>query len=162
MSDHHITIDESERQAMLLALAYLAVDRPGWDYMLNELAKKLDNVKDGRAQMYDEFRKTREAIKLVDRLKSNQLAPCSDPRVQEMILHAWVGEDELGSGKVGIKAGVVPAGCIPLVACETGKVDQDYIIKQMREQGSDYGKIIRLVRFAYHSVEIELVPPHVN
>ena len=30
--------------------------------------------------------------------------------VQEMVLHAWVGEDELGSGEFGIKQGIVPAG----------------------------------------------------
>lgn len=31
---------------------------------------------------------------------------------------AWVGEDELGSGEVGLKRGYVPAGLIPLVAIE--------------------------------------------
>jgi len=34
--------DESQRQAILMALAHLAVERPGWDYMLGEIAKKMD------------------------------------------------------------------------------------------------------------------------
>jgi hypothetical protein len=162
MSDITVTISEEERQATLLALAHLSVERPGWDSFLNQIACRLDNVKDKRAQMYDEFRQLHQATKHEDRFKSNQPAPCSDPRVQEMILHAWVGEDELGSGEVGIKAGMVPAGCIPLVACKTGKVDRAYIIEQMRQQGAQYGKVIRLVSFAFRSVELELVPPSGN
>lgn len=41
---HAIVIDESQRQAMLLALAHLTVERPGWEFMLTEIAKKMDNV----------------------------------------------------------------------------------------------------------------------
>lgn len=40
-------IEESERQTILMALAHLAVERPGWDYMCSELAKKMDNVSEG-------------------------------------------------------------------------------------------------------------------
>jgi len=52
-----IEIDEEHRQMMILALAHLSVERPGWDHALNELALKMDNVEDGRATMYDQFRK---------------------------------------------------------------------------------------------------------
>lgn len=52
-----IEIDEAQRQMMLLALAHLSVERPGWDFALNELALKMDNVEGGRAYMYDQFRK---------------------------------------------------------------------------------------------------------
>ena len=41
---HAIVIDESQRQAVLLALAHLTVERPGWEFMLTEIAKKMDNV----------------------------------------------------------------------------------------------------------------------
>jgi hypothetical protein len=41
---------------LLMALAHLAVERPGWDDALNRIAVRIDNVKDGRAVMYDEFR----------------------------------------------------------------------------------------------------------
>jgi hypothetical protein len=43
---------ESDRQAMLLALATLALHRPGWDYMLGEIAEKLR----GR-EMFAEFKR---------------------------------------------------------------------------------------------------------
>ena len=36
---HTFTIDESQRQATLLALAILSLQRPGWDYMLGEIAE---------------------------------------------------------------------------------------------------------------------------
>ena len=35
------TLDESDRQATILALATLALHRPGFDYMLGEIAEKL-------------------------------------------------------------------------------------------------------------------------
>jgi hypothetical protein len=53
---HKIEFTEGERQATILALARLAIERPGWDFMLNEIACKMDNVKEGRAVMYDQFR----------------------------------------------------------------------------------------------------------
>jgi hypothetical protein len=50
---------EEERQMTLLALAELSLARPGWDFALNALACKTDNVSaDGRAITYDEFRAT--------------------------------------------------------------------------------------------------------
>jgi hypothetical protein len=56
---HTLELEEGERQALLMALAHLAVERPGWDDMLNRIAVRIDNVKDGRAAMYDEFRALR-------------------------------------------------------------------------------------------------------
>ena len=37
-----LQLDESQRQAVLMALAHLAVERPGWDVMLEEIAAKMD------------------------------------------------------------------------------------------------------------------------
>jgi hypothetical protein len=51
-----LQLEEGERQMLLMALAHLAVERPGWDDALNRIAVRIDNVKDGRAVMYDEFR----------------------------------------------------------------------------------------------------------
>jgi len=57
MMIHTIVITEEERQMMLLALAKLALERPGWNDTLNELALKMDNKDaDGRAQMFDNFK----------------------------------------------------------------------------------------------------------
>jgi hypothetical protein len=43
-NEHTLIIDESQRQMLLLALAHLAIERPGWDWTLGELAKKCDTV----------------------------------------------------------------------------------------------------------------------
>lgn len=52
-----INIDEGQRQMVLMALAHLAVERPGWDFKLNETALLMDNRMDtGRAQMFEEFK----------------------------------------------------------------------------------------------------------
>ena len=43
--------------------------------------------------------------------------------VEDVELYAWVGEDEFGSGEIGLKQGLVPAGMIPLVADTLESVD---------------------------------------
>ncbi len=54
---HSIRIDESERQAILLALAELSIARPGWVYMLEQIAFKMDNKdENGHAEMFEGFR----------------------------------------------------------------------------------------------------------
>ncbi len=49
-------------------------------------------------------------------------------KVEDLDLFAWVGEDEFGSGEIGLKQGLVPAGCIPLVAVTEQKMSQPYIV----------------------------------
>jgi len=39
--DIQVTIDEGQRQMILLAIGRLAVERPGWDWTLGELAELL-------------------------------------------------------------------------------------------------------------------------
>jgi hypothetical protein len=51
-----LELEEGERQMLVMALAHLSVERPGWDDALNRIAVRIDNMKDGRAVMYDEFR----------------------------------------------------------------------------------------------------------
>lgn len=54
--NHTITIDEGQRQAILLAIAHLGITRPGWDYMLTQIALQMDNKRpDGEPQMFREF-----------------------------------------------------------------------------------------------------------
>lgn len=53
----NVEITEEERQTIILALSRLSIERPGWDFLLNEIACKMDNVLDERAVMYDQFRK---------------------------------------------------------------------------------------------------------
>jgi hypothetical protein len=75
-------------------------------------------------------------------------------------LYAWVGEDELGSGQVGIKQGDVPAGRIPLVSMEVLKLTREPLLTQLQLQARLYGKHIRLVRFVaveeVHTIEPKL------
>lgn len=54
-----VTFPEEERQMMLMALAHLAVERPGWDDALNRLALKLDIAVTGKAKMYEGFKDLR-------------------------------------------------------------------------------------------------------
>lgn len=60
-------------------------------------------------------------------------------------LFAYLGEDELGSGEVGLKQGVVAAGTIALVAIRRDKIEK--LFDQMERQAQAYGKRIYLCRF---------------
>jgi len=52
-----IQIDESQRQLLLLALATLALQRPGFDFALAEIAKLIDNDAGGQPEMYSQFKR---------------------------------------------------------------------------------------------------------
>ncbi len=54
-----LEIDEGDRQLLLLALAVLSLDSPGFDYALNKIAVRIDNTEADRAIMYDSFRRLR-------------------------------------------------------------------------------------------------------
>jgi hypothetical protein len=74
----------------------------------------------------------------------------------DMRLWAWVGEDELGSKEFGLKQAIVPAGCIPLVACKQSKVDTTQIKLQLHRQARQFRKTISLVRFKFERVQEQL------
>jgi len=78
--------------------------------------------------------------------------------IQDMVLYAWVGEDELGSGEIGLKQARCPAGLVPMVACQAGKMEQAYIIEALQQQASVFGKAIRLVKFRFEGVVQTLEP----
>lgn len=66
-----------------------------------------------------------------------------------MDLFAWIGEDEHGSGRVGIKIGLVPAGRIPLAAMEFDRHKLEALRAQLQRQADAHGKTIRLARFTF-------------
>ena len=68
---HVMHLDEGQRQMMLMALAHLSVERPGWDDALQRLAIQLDNEENGRPQMYDGFRKLHR-LALVEERKAQR------------------------------------------------------------------------------------------
>lgn len=51
-----IDLDDGEQQLVLMALAHLANKRPGFDHALNEIALKMDERREGRAQLFEEFK----------------------------------------------------------------------------------------------------------
>ena len=67
----------------------------------------------------------------------------------ELELVAWIGEDELGSGRVGLKQARVPAGMIPLAAMGYHLDRLDKLQDVMEAQARAYGKKIRLCRFKF-------------
>lgn len=75
-----------------------------------------------------------------------------DAPLLAMSLFAWLGEDELGSGEIGLKAASCPAGIIPMAATKRAKMENSFIELQLALQQDTYGKRIALVRFA--AVEI--------
>lgn len=63
MSSLTITITEEDRQAMLLALAKLALENPGWDQFLSEIADKLACGRD----IFDGFKLLHKPTKTEER-----------------------------------------------------------------------------------------------
>jgi hypothetical protein len=73
--------------------------------------------------------------------------------VEEMVLYAWVGEDDLGgSGEWGLKRAICPAGVIPMVACKDGKINTPNIVRQMEQMVGFTGKPRYLARFTFSNV----------
>jgi hypothetical protein len=73
-------------------------------------------------------------------------------------LFAWIGEDEFGSGTVGLKQGAVRAGMIPLVSVNREKIDYAALVRQLQLQADQFGKTIRLVRYTAVETVITLTP----
>lgn len=72
-----------------------------------------------------------------------------------MTIYAWVGEDENGSGRIGLKQGLCPAGYIPL-ACMSYDLHKLARMKpQMEEQAKKSGMKIRLCRFDLADIAAE-------
>ena len=82
------------------------------------------------------------------------VAPASDTpeRLRSIELFAWLGEDEYGSGEIGLKQAAVPAGMIPMVAVDPLKMNRVQIADAMRAQAEAYGKKIYLCRYRLEAV----------
>lgn len=78
--------------------------------------------------------------------------------LKELVLYAWVGEDEFGSGEVGLKQAFVSAGLIPMVAIKEDKINRPYIRSQLQEQANKYRKVISLCKFKCDGVVHEIRP----
>ena len=78
-------------------------------------------------------------------------------RLEDHALYARVGEDEFGSGRIGLKQGLVPAGYIPLVTMDYDryKIERAQVRDAMEMQSEAYGKKIRLVKFVFAEIVAE-------
>lgn len=109
-----------------------------------------DSIEEGR----EYSRKLQEMLLHAARDEMNEKM-----KMNEVELFAWIGEDEYGSGTVGLKQARVPAGTIPMVAVSKDRMSQQYIQDQMKRQATVFGKTIRLCKFVFSEVVIEVVPP---
>lgn len=64
-------------------------------------------------------------------------------------IYGWIGEDEQGSGQVGLKRALTPVGEVPLaaIANHLDRMTAKYLVAQLRRQADDSGMAIRLVRY---------------
>ena len=78
-------------------------------------------------------------------------------RLKAHALYAWMGEDEKGSGLIGLKQTIMPAGYIPLVTMDYHrfKIEREAVRGAMEMQAEVYGKKIRLVKFVFAEVVAE-------
>lgn len=80
-----------------------------------------------------------------------RFGPTPDPGlpapVRGMELFAWAGEDELGSGDVGLKQALCPVGLVPMVSIQRHKVAAAPIRAQLVAQAQHFGTRMWLVRF---------------
>lgn len=65
-----MVLEEPDRQLILMALAHLSVERPGFDDALNRIALRFDNNRGDRAEMYDGFRELRRRAVAAERADS--------------------------------------------------------------------------------------------
>lgn len=77
-------------------------------------------------------------------------------------LFAWLGEDEYGSGEIGLKQGLVPAGMVPLVAIDRQKVDRDGMREGLARQARAFGKTVYLCRFVFAEALVVVPSPGVE
>jgi hypothetical protein len=92
---HTLRLDEGNRQMVLMALAHLAVERPGWDDALNRLALQIDNAEGGRASLYESFRQMHRPL-LVSPVAQMDRAKCSQVTCSDLSTHrfTWPGSPE--------------------------------------------------------------------
>ncbi len=52
---YSLPLNEGERQMVLMALAKLCLERPGWDDALSQIAARIDNPLGAPGCMYEDF-----------------------------------------------------------------------------------------------------------
>lgn len=70
--------------------------------------------------------------------------------LSQIELFAWLGEDELGSGEIGIKSALCALGIIPMVAISRATMEK--VRPNLELQSAVCGKKISLCRFVFKEV----------
>jgi hypothetical protein len=86
------------------------------------------------------------------------LAAQHPPDRPSLELFAWVGEDEFGSGRVGLKQGLTRAGLHPLVVVDYDRHKIDRMRATLQQQADRYGRTIRFARFTFVEDVLTLTP----
>jgi hypothetical protein len=81
---------------------------------------------------------------------------------KEVVLFAWVGEDEFGSEEIGLKQAYTPVGLVPLVSVDKDEIGQQFITEQLQKQANKYGKTIKLCKFVFSEEVITVNPVGMN
>ena len=79
--------------------------------------------------------------------------------LNEVTMYAWVGPNDAPGATdeaIGIKQGIVPAGCIPLVAIDKEKITRPQLRTQLQQLTRQTGKPRFLVKLAVVEVIEEL------
>jgi hypothetical protein len=106
MEGMQFTFEEGDRQMLLLAIAELALSRPGFDYALGEIAKELRG-----SEMFAEFKRLNS-----DRVKMERIPMWMGPLIaqnDDPELFEWLANADLRGGSFvhGIAHSALVADC---------------------------------------------------
>lgn len=73
-------------------------------------------------------------------------------------LFAWIGEDELGSGEVGLKQALMACGMTPLVTIHRETLERILLLAMLQQQADIGRKTIRFCRYVLVEEIIVLTP----
>jgi hypothetical protein len=99
MRDHvDVRYEEGQRQATLLALAKLSIERPGWLDMLEEIALLMDNRVDDKPELFHKFRNIHMAFEGMMPTGALVLALEESVKLQShyaQLLNVWDGGERM-------------------------------------------------------------------
>lgn len=114
-------LDESQRQVLLLAIAKLALERPGWDGMLREMATLLRGP-----AMYDQFKESNSDLSAIRERDIVQFgSPGDDSRAAlwlEIPLVVTRAQANLVEAEARFPASVIPGRFEPEVLKKIGRL----------------------------------------
>lgn len=102
-NNHTLHVDESQRQMIIMALAHLAAERPGWNMVLTELAQTMDTPESWKRRQVEAIRSRNDVTVprgqpvMFTRFKEYHLSALREVVIQKMAEEAaakWNGYHE--------------------------------------------------------------------